>query len=280
MRNDRKKLPPMLISFSGIDGAGKSTQIATLGGYLQSAGLRVEVLRFWDDIARMRRFREDAGHKLFKGDKGIGTPERPISRKDKNIRSPIMTLFRMAIYFVDAVSLRYRVYQELRSQVDVVLFDRYIYDELANLDTRETTTRLYLRGIARIAPRPDIAFILDADPLQARLRKPEYPLEFLRSNRNVFLNLNKMLDCLTVIPPLALAEADVEVRRCVMRELAARNSHIASAGVACGPKKEDWSGARPEGQMVSLQARLEGPPATTQSSAAGEPLPLKRSTNR
>ena len=75
------------VSFSGIDGAGKSTQIANLRARLQDAGMRVALITFWDDVARLKRIREGAGHTLFKGEKGVGSPEKPVNRRDKNVRS-------------------------------------------------------------------------------------------------------------------------------------------------------------------------------------------------
>ena len=47
-----------MVSFSGIDGAGKSTQIETLRSRVQEAGLRVVLITFWDDVARLTRVRE------------------------------------------------------------------------------------------------------------------------------------------------------------------------------------------------------------------------------
>ena len=44
------------VSFSGIDGAGKSTQIANLRARLQDAGMRVALITFWDDVARLKGF--------------------------------------------------------------------------------------------------------------------------------------------------------------------------------------------------------------------------------
>jgi thymidylate kinase len=122
-----------LVSFSGLDGAGKSTQIGALRTRLNEAGLRVLLLTFWDDVARLRRIREVSGHTLFRGDKGVGTPARPVNRRDKNVRSWYMTAVRFCLYFVDAISLRIAVAKALRSDAEVVIFDRYLYDELANL---------------------------------------------------------------------------------------------------------------------------------------------------
>ncbi len=220
----------MVVSFSGIDGAGKSTQIAHLRECLHEAGLGVHLIAFWDDVARLKRIREGVGHKVFKGDKGVGTPDAPIQRRDKNVRSPLMTLFRLAIYLADALSLRKVVKKAMRSEADVVIFDRYMYDELANLDLGNAAARLYLRAIMMLVPSPEISFVIDADPEQARARKPEYPIEFLYANRNSYLRLNQLLAGITVIPPMPLDEAKAEVVRCVFRKPFARNMRIDAAG--------------------------------------------------
>jgi thymidylate kinase len=194
------------VSFSGIDGAGKSTQIETLQARLREAGLRVHLIRFWDDVARLKRIREGTGHALFKGDKGVGSPSAPIHRKDKNVRAWPMTLVRLGIYFADAISLRATVRRMLRSEADVVIFDRYIYDELANLTLGNAGLRAYVRSILKMVPRPDISYLLDADPVQARARKPEYPLDFLYINRAAYLALAEIAG-MTVIAPMSIEDA-------------------------------------------------------------------------
>ncbi len=229
MSDTLKRPRARLVSFSGIDGAGKSTQIANLCASLHAAGLKVRLITFWDDVATLKSLREGVGHKVFKGDKGVGTPEAPIRRRDKNVRSPWMTLLRMAFYVFDALSLRKTAQAALRSQADVVIFDRYLYDELANLNLANPATWLYIRGLIKLAPRPDISFVLDADPEHAFARKPEYPLDFLHSNRNSYLKLSQLLGGMTVIPPMAIDEAKAEVVRCVFREPFARSSQPTSA---------------------------------------------------
>jgi len=194
----------MLVSFSGIDGAGKSTQIEALRDRCQEAGLQVSQVRFWDDIARLTRLREESGHRLFGGDKGVGSPSAPINRRDKNVTSWPMTGIRLFVYLIDALSVRSAVTKALRSSADLVIFDRYIYDELANLTLGNPVTRLYVRFIMTLVPRPDISYIMDADPVKARARKPEYPLEFLHKNRNAYLALNDLIGGMTVIPAMPI----------------------------------------------------------------------------
>jgi len=211
---------PTLVSFSGIDGAGKSTQIESLQTRLTEAGFRVLLVTFWDDVARLTRIREVSGHTLFQGDKGIGTPDRPVNRQDKNVQSWYMTPVRFCLYFIDAISLRRVRAKTMRADADVVIFDRYVYDELANLSVRSPITRLYIRLLLALAPHPDIGYLLDADPVQARARKPEYPLDFLHSSRASYLTLSDLAG-MTVIPPQPVQDVAQQILQQVMESLSA-----------------------------------------------------------
>lgn len=205
-----EKKQPILISFSGMDGAGKSTQIDALVNRLRAMGLRVQLITFWNDVATLTRFRESAGHAIFRGDKGVGSPSAPIERRDKNVRSPLMTCVRLCLYFLDALSLRRVTKAAFRSD-SLVVFDRYVYDEIVNLPLHRWFARVYTRLLLRVVPRPHLAFVLDADPVEARRRKPEYPLEFLRLIRNSYLSLSESTGALTVIPPSTIDEAEREI---------------------------------------------------------------------
>jgi len=208
MSATRKNSKTQYISFSGIDGAGKSTQIEALCAHLKQYGLKVLLVTFWDDVARLTQIREATGHRIFKGDKGVGTPLSPINRRDKNVKSRLMTAVRLVLYLIDAISVRAAVKTALHSGADLVIFDRYTYDELANLTLRNRVIRAYVRMIMMLVPRPHISYLLDADPIQARARKPEYPIEFLYTNRSSYLALNKLVGGMTVIAPMPIREAE------------------------------------------------------------------------
>jgi len=208
------------VTFSGIDGAGKTTQIDTVLVWLRDAGLRVRLVRFWDDIAVAGRVRATMSHTLFKSEKGVGTPDKPVQRRDKNVRAWYMTAARLLLYFLDAVWLTFVVATTSRTDADVVVFDRYLYDELANLDLAKPVPRAYVRLLLKLVPRPNLAFLLDADPAQARARKPEYPLDFLNNNRAQYMALAKFIG-MTVVKPLAVRD----VTSTVIQEVSAALLH-------------------------------------------------------
>lgn len=212
-----------IVTFSGIDGAGKSTQIARLEAYLGDEGLNTASLAFWDNVAVLSRFREFLSLRAFGGDCGMGTPEKPIHRRDKDVVSWPLTVARLVLYLADSLNLRRVVKRVAGTGVDVVIFDRYIYDELANLPLDSWFTRVFARMVLSVTPRPDSAFLIDAEPEAARARKPEYPLEFLDRNRQSYLRLSRIAGDMTIIGPVSLAAAAAKMKEVALAKLLSRN---------------------------------------------------------
>jgi thymidylate kinase len=209
----RRRAKPVLVSFSGIDGAGKTTQIESLLAGLTDAGLRVRVVAFWEDLAILRRLREKLGHAVFKGEIGVGAPGKPVNRRDKNIQNLFTISTRMLLCLIDAVGMNFTIARIRRShEADVVIFDRYLYDQLVNLGIRHRACRIYVRLLLKLIPHPDIAYLLDADPILARERKPEYPIEFLWTTRACYLAISKMAG-MNVIHAGTQQEVSYSVRR-------------------------------------------------------------------
>jgi thymidylate kinase len=217
---------PLLVSFSGLDGSGKSTQIENLRHVLHGRGLATKRLAFWDDVVVLSRYRESFVHRVYGSERGIGAPDRPVNRRDKNVRKWYLSAIRHALYFLDAVHLVIVVRRARSGDAAVVILDRYIYDELANLPLSNSLSRIFVRLVAAFVPRPDVAYLLDADPEVARARKPEYPIDFLHECRSSYFALAGILGGMTTIPPLPLSDAQSEVENAMSRALARWQSGI------------------------------------------------------
>src|SRR5437660_10795802 len=96
---------PRLISFSGLDGSGKTTQITTARAVLAELGLTDRLLAFWDDGVVGCRWREGFVHKVYKSEIGVGAPGKPVNRRDKNVRKWYLSLARHGLYLMDALHL-------------------------------------------------------------------------------------------------------------------------------------------------------------------------------
>ncbi len=191
---------PLIVSFSGIDGAGKSTQIQRLREYLASHGVPVKELTFWDNVVMFPRLRAGFSRRVLQSDGNIGTPEKPASRRDKNTQNAPLLFGRSVLHLFDVTNLR-RIVSKVKSEnTGVVIFDRYIYDQLAALPLHSWWARAFAKLLLRIAPKPDLSYVLDADPEVARARKPEYPLDFMRKYRSSYLRLRDMAHLQLIAP--------------------------------------------------------------------------------
>jgi thymidylate kinase len=225
-----------IVSFSGIDGAGKSTQIQALLNYLRERGFAVKIYTFWDDVVVLSGFRERMTLSVFKGDRGVGSPEKPIVRRDKNVTSWYVIISRLILYLLDVCGLAIAVSRASASEADVVIFDRYVYDELANLPLKRRWVRFYIGLLLRLTPKPDLALLLDADSDAACERKPEYPPEFVERNREAYLRLARLAG-MTVLPPLTIEEMKAKILNRVSEVCTLVGSDSPFAGVHCSTVK-------------------------------------------
>ena len=74
---------------------------------MTAAGARIVRLSFWDNVVVWSSLRERSAHRIFRGEKGVGSPDRPVARRDKNVKSWYLSAIRMLFYLVDAIRLNF-----------------------------------------------------------------------------------------------------------------------------------------------------------------------------
>lgn len=216
----------MLITFSGLDGCGKSTHAELTCKYLAGRGLRAVMLpTLFTSAAGLRTLLEarrrpspgiHAGRRLsptghhIRGYAGGRT-------FDQDRRSPAVRIKRAVTYPVDCVVLA-AVLRGLRSRgADAVVCDRYIYDKMVNLpDPLSAGSRL----MRWIAPRPNLAVYLDASYDIIRSRRIEHPADYYLTKHQAYQQLASELDELTVIPSSSIESTQAEIERRINDTLA------------------------------------------------------------
>lgn len=192
----------MLITFSGLDGAGKSTLIARLRRALQAEGRRVTVLTMYDDVGfyaflravrdrtagGLRRLRGQAPPALVSNDPDrLGVPQAR--------RGPLMSLLfwivrhprtKRVVYCFDLLLVVTRLARE-RTPGGVLIMDRYFYDSLA--DVADDDGWRYIHGFLRALPVPDVPVFVDVAPEAAFQRKGEYSIEYLRRRQDAYRHI-------------------------------------------------------------------------------------------
>ena len=170
------------ITFSGVDGSGKSTQLQLLKSKLEHEGKKVAYFHAVEFSLANKISRFYQGKKSF------------VPGKEKAIvtASTFSTLIREKFLFWDMVRFYYFLRHLRNEGYDYLLSDRPFYDSLINLSylsaSRLITFGMYF--LEPILPRADVAFYFAVSPktVMSRQNAPEQGIEYLRAKQKLFQN--------------------------------------------------------------------------------------------
>ncbi|MCT4582977.1 MAG: hypothetical protein N4A35_16310 [Flavobacteriales bacterium] len=165
---DLKLNKGMIITFSGVDGAGKTTVISNFKKLIEE--------KYRKDVVLVRHrpgllpILSAVKHGKEKAEKEAGI-KLPRQGKNKNI---ISSLLRFGYYFTDYIIGQFYIYFKYVLRGKVVLYDRYYFDFINDAKRSNIVlNRKFVKSLYALVWKPDLNFFLYADSEVILKRKQE-----------------------------------------------------------------------------------------------------------
>ena len=219
--------PALLVTLSGCDGSGKSLQATRLREAFETCDVRVQPVWARGASSRgagalMRAGKAMLGRKEETRDatpaSGRANEARRFEERQRRLRSPFARwvfsmVFAGDLFWPYVVRTRWFLITGT-----VVICDRYVHDALVDYalftGTDPARPPFAMKVLGALAPRPQVAVVLDVEPAEALRRKPEEgATSHLEAARGMFLALAKARH-MTVMEAGAPAE---EIQRSIAR---------------------------------------------------------------
>lgn len=264
----------MLITVSGLDGAGKSTLIEGLRRELDGQRRPSTVLHLNDHVGIYAWARAARDRLIGQTRSPIEAPPRMTPRPTRlgRLRDAILwnKPLRRLVYPLDLLFfLGVRFYVEkIRGRILIV--DRYFYDRLVDVaPPGEASAGMgwaWLRFLARVTPAPNLAVLLEVSPEEAFARKGEYTVAYLQRRDAAYRRVFAWVPAAAAVRlPVGTPHAPTHALARVVRHLESPETSVASATLRlllehpqADPAELDWTALPAVARRGGVLVRLAG----------------------
>lgn len=185
----------MIITFSGIDGSGKTTYAESAVAYLQGKG----------SSAKYRHSARDSFYHIILHNvigkisaSSKASIEAALRSKEKRGRFFVMKWIKKILLLMNLVffNVCHRRYKGSRKKT--LVCDRYFYDEIVQMEYLELAGNAFIDFYKSFIIKPDTAFFVTSDPVAAYERKKEFNKEYFIKKSDIYSKVCGQMPCIKV----------------------------------------------------------------------------------
>ena len=188
-----------VITFSGLDGAGKTTIINALKEKFESEGLTVKTFTMYDNLsfyALLRLFR-DSVRKLFGRSVGPSKGAETDPNFDPHPNSLVYKIIRSrplkaVVLAIDTLSIYLFLLANTRRS-DIVLLDRTSYDYIVDVLPKKYK-KIHISTALFFSFNPSFSVLIDTPAQVSFDRKREFTVEYLTWRSVAYAQIFNMID--------------------------------------------------------------------------------------